>query len=115
MNNDYDLFGGLPPYQKESDTSKAAAIGIKESVSDLQMRVLRMLAGLGEKGATDHQLVKYLNRIKDTVAPRRRELYLKGLVEDSGLRRETPSGKKATVWRVSLKGWRYLREYKEGE
>lgn len=99
--NDYDLYNGLPPHQSHSDTSRAAAESIQPKVLVMRMRVLNFIATRGSRGATDDEVHVALGIDKNTTAPRRRELQLKGQVVDSGYRRRTRAGKYATVWVAS--------------
>lgn len=60
-------------------------------------RVLARLRALGRTGATDEELQKHLGKLHRQCPPR---FYLvqDGLVEDSGRRRLTESGRPAIVW-----------------
>jgi len=93
---DYALYGGHPPHQRHSETSAAAAEDIQPKVNHLQGVVLTAIRG---RPSTDEELIYGIPMAANTLRPRRRELQLMGLVEDSGERRYTRSGKQAVVWR----------------
>lgn len=88
------------PYQRHSDTSKAAAAGAAPGAKTLRMAVLRFLKQR-KSGATDLEIQEHLAMDGNMERPRRRELVLAGLVRDSGKRRLTPSLRKSVVWEVS--------------
>ena len=71
-------------------------------------RVLMTVADRGARGATDDELADMLQAPGglNNIRPRRNELVGEGLLEDTGERRETSSGKTATVWTLN----RDLRE-----
>ncbi len=94
----YDHYGGLPPHQP-TDTSLTAAAQALPLVNRLQARVLQYLRERAD-GATDIEIQEALQLNPSTQRPRRIELVQKGLVEDSRMRRRTPSGRSAVVWRA---------------
>lgn len=67
---------------------------------DVKHRVLDALLRRGLAGATDHELAAELVMIKDTVAPARNALMNEAppRVINSGEKRLTPNGRRATVW-----------------
>lgn len=77
-------------------------------VSDQQIRVLEALAAHDHCGLTDEQIQQVAKLSPSSERPRRGELVEMGLVEESGRRRPTPSGRAATVWRVTDAGRRML-------
>lgn len=83
------------------DTSREAARMIENRMGRLQELVLRTITNAGMRGKTDLELEHDLELIGSTVRPRRRELELKGLIVDSGLRRLTQAGRRSIVWRVA--------------
>lgn len=83
------------------DTSREAAKRIQDRMGRLQELVLRTIINAGMRGKTDLELEHDLELIGSTVRPRRRELELKGLIVDSGLRRLTPAGRRSIVWRLA--------------
>jgi hypothetical protein len=93
----YDLYRGTPPHVATA-TSLDAAVKIKKSVRTLQSMVLAAIRACGEHGATDFELEQGLEMIHQTLSARRRELVLKDLIRDSGVRRLTRGGRTAIVW-----------------
>jgi len=90
----------LPPAQRHSATSIAAAESIKPQQSRLHKLVLEKLAK-SRFGETDESLMQLTGLPANTLRPRRRELQLKGKIKDSGQTRATVSGRQATVWRIA--------------
>ena len=98
----YIPYNGQVPRVAGSDTSRQAAESIEGSVDTMRARVLAFIRSSGLDGATDDEMEAEMGMRHQTVSARRRELVLKGLVRDSGSRRETRSGRKATVWEIIL-------------
>jgi len=95
----HDLFGAeTAPYVPGSETSKAAADEIRDDLHKLQKLVLDAIRASKDNGLTDQQIQTLLNMGPATECPRRIELREKGLIKDSGTKRLTRSGRKATVW-----------------
>lgn len=90
-------YGDLPPHQKHSATSRAAAASIKKKIGPLHQRVLDYLDNHPD-GAFDEQLGDDLHMPMNTLRPRRRELQLMGRVKDSGRIGYTKSGSAAVIW-----------------
>ena len=90
---------GHAPSQGHSETSKAAADDIEPKLGRLRRLVLDTLR-CSAQGETDESLMVLTKLAPNTLRPRRRELQLMGLVEDSGTTRAVASGKQAVVWRV---------------
>lgn len=84
------------PYQRGSETSREAAESIEEAGGALRGRVLGALRTRG--AMTDGELQEFLAMDPSTERPRRVELVRMGLVRDSGVRKPTPSGRRATLW-----------------
>ena len=101
MIESYDLYGGKPPYQSQSDTSEAAAEAMLGNIETLRFKVFDFIKSQEKIGATDQEIQEALNLEMSTEIPRRRELVLKGFVLDSGYRRRTKSNRFATVWIAS--------------
>lgn len=99
--SDYDLYNGIPPHQSHSETSAAAAGEIKESARSLRFKVYAYIKQRGAKGATDEEIQDALGMQLQTEVPRRRELVMKGLIVDSGIKRLTKSRRRAAAWVVS--------------
>lgn len=84
---------GLP--HNGTDTSINAAA----TVADVPTKRRKVLNAIKEHGGlSNEQIANILNMPIQTVCARCRELQLKGLVMDSGLRVETAYGRKAKVW-----------------
>jgi len=86
------------PYQSHSETSRSAAVRAKSAATTDRARVLAYIRDRGQHGATDLEIQATLRMNGDTERPRRVELENAGLVRDTGRRRETASGRLATVW-----------------
>ncbi|MCC6127442.1 MAG: hypothetical protein IT426_20990 [Pirellulales bacterium] len=90
------------PFVEGSETSKAAAERTRDGVSgEIRKRVYRFIADQGQFGATDHEVAAGLGLPGDSTRPRRIELVRMGLVRDSGMCRQTRSGREATVWKIA--------------
>jgi predicted ArsR family transcriptional regulator len=87
----------LPLFQSHSATSRDAALSILGSAAQSRLRVYNWLRQQHE-GATDEEIAEALSMNPSSARPRRVELVAAGIVEDSGFRRRTHSGRKATVW-----------------
>ena len=102
MKNDplpLDLFSAAP--WSEPGTSRDAAYDIAPHAGTLRKRVLDAIVEAGAFGRCTHELEEALALSGDTVRPRVWELRRAGLIVDSGLRRNTPAGRKAIVWRAA--------------
>lgn len=88
-----------PPHSNET-TSLDAAFSIEASAETLRSAVLVFIAWRASEGATDEEIQRAYGMSGNTERPRRRELVKAGLVEDSGARRRTATGREAIVWRV---------------
>ena len=80
-------------------TSHEAAEKVK--VGHLEMMVLDALLAAGVRGMTSHELVADIGLPWSTVTPRLRPLANRGLVVDSGQRRDGPTGRVCIVWRLA--------------
>lgn len=92
----YDLFGGLPPHVKDSETSKEAAVSIAETAGSLRETVRCEI--IYHRGATCDEVEAALDLRHQTASARIRELFLQGKIYDSGQKRKTRSGRSAVVW-----------------
>lgn len=92
-----------------SDTETAAAWAALPGSGTQRRDVLDALSSSGDAGLCDHEIAEALSMNPSSVRPRRGELVSGGWVEDSGLRRRTPSGADAAVWVVSEAGRRSMR------
>lgn len=84
-------------FQLHSKTSCAAAKSIQSSAATLRAKVFTYLKD-HPGGLTDEEGINGLQMNPSTYRPRRIELQRLGMVVDSGRRRETNSGRSATVW-----------------
>ena len=100
MSEQYDLYGGIPPHVAGSDTSLAAALSQLTTAKTKQARVYREIKW-NRSGMTDDEIEVATGWRHQTVSARRRELVKLGAIRDSGERRNTRSGRKATVWTPS--------------
>lgn len=99
----YTNYGGTPPHQAHSRTSREAALAIKDEVNDLQYRVYLVLVDAGKRGLIDEELIEHFSRHggqeeANKIRPRRIELRDLGFVKDSGRERKTSKNRPATVW-----------------
>ena len=74
-------------------TSRQAAEGLLDKITDIQQKVLDYALDRGYIGFNDEQLNIYFNTHKSTYRSRRAELVKKGLIVDAGTTRD-----KMTVW-----------------
>jgi transcription initiation factor IIE alpha subunit len=84
----------------DPDTSHQAAELAKQSAGghrDLALRVLRA----NPDGLTDFELAELTGVAQTSIGKRRHDLYRAGLVVKTDLRRPSPSGSPAIVWKVS--------------
>lgn len=86
-----------PPYQKHSDTSRAAAASMADISGRIRLQVLDAIRYSGNDGRTALELEAELHIDGDTIRPRIVELMNAGAVIDSGERRKTASGRNARV------------------
>lgn len=91
-------FKALPPFARDYETSREAALSVYETAPTLRARVWRHLRETG--GATEEETEAALGLAGNTCRPRIWELRKAGMVEDSGDRRSTRSGRQAVVWRI---------------
>jgi len=100
------------PYQPGSKgpdgTSQAAAVAMARSAQTLRRRALATLNQLGV--ATSLEVVEAAKVLKEALQPRLSELRALGLVEPTGERRRNPSGKSASVLRLTDRGRAALAE-----
>lgn len=99
MTAQYDLFGGEPPSQRHSETSRAAAAAIKQRIGPLHLKLIKYLRG--RDGATDEEMQADIPMPANTQRPRRRELELMGEIIDSGRVRLTHSRRLAVIWKLA--------------
>lgn len=90
-------YGGEPPSQAHSRTSKDAAASIKRHIGPLHRKILDWL-NRHPAGASDERMARELDIGLNTFRPRRRELQLMEYVEDSGRTELTGSRRNAVIW-----------------
>lgn len=87
------------PYQRHSETSKAAAAdSVEPSAEKWLGRVLKCIRESGRRGVTDEEQQDLLDLNPNTQRPRRVDLVRGRFVVDSGEKRLTRSGRHAVVW-----------------
>lgn len=91
------------PFARYSDTSRAAAGSMKSSAQTIRARILELIQGNGDLGSTCDEIECYLELTHQTASARVWELKgnpagQEARIRDSGARRATRSGRKATVW-----------------
>lgn len=98
------LFDTPPvPRARHSDpeTSHEAAQGAARTAPRDRDRALVALREAGARGLTDFELGDVIGRQQTSAGKRRHELMALGLVEKvAGVRRASPSGAQAQVWRA---------------
>lgn len=99
MGDEYPFYGGMPPHQRHSTTSRQAAILATPRTGKDRDRVHAYLKARPE-GATDEEIQIDLHLQSDTERPRRRELQQDGLVVDSGRTRKTTHNRQAVIWKA---------------
>lgn len=98
VNSREQPYGGNAPSVRGSDTSEAAADSMQDSLGDAQARVYQEVHRRRGRGRTCDEVEDQLRMRHQTASARIRELYLKGLLFDSGERRRTRSNRSAVVW-----------------
>jgi hypothetical protein len=83
-----------------SDTEAEAALSVTAVTGRLRKRALELLRYHDATGLTDDEGGALMGGDRLTFGRRRNELAKAGLVYDSGDRRRTPTGRKATVWKA---------------
>jgi hypothetical protein len=93
----YDLYGGLPPHERNSETSREAAKQIEPSAQTLRQRILCEITARGAHGMTCDEVEVALAMRHQTASARIRELFLKDQIVSRGTRK-TRSGRPANIW-----------------
>jgi len=100
-----DIFGPFPGGARgtDPDTSWYAAY------RDLSRRSGDRIVALDvhyryPNGLTDYELAAYMARQQNSAGKRRGELRDRGLIVDSGIERDAPSGSPCIVWVITVKG-----------
>lgn len=86
------------PYAVGSDTSQAAALSMQPTAQSLGGKILADIKQQGVLGRTCAEVEAQATLRHQTASARLWELRAKGHIKDSGIRRPTPSGRKAVVW-----------------
>jgi hypothetical protein len=81
-------------------TSHQAAFDFDPLVSGIEQRIVNHLRSLVRGGMTTHALAAVLGLELVTVSPRMKRLSEKNLVRDSGMKAESPSGRKRIIWEI---------------
>jgi hypothetical protein len=79
-------------------TSVEAADRTAPKLGALQQRALSAIKDAGTDGLTADELAARLELSRWSIQPRTSELRRKGLIRDSGIRRQNVTGLKAIVW-----------------
>ena len=82
------------PAHNYTDTSKSAWVNKKDKLTKRE----QVYEYIKTESSTNYQISDELEMPLSGVCARCRELQLLGLIQDSGIRRETPYGKTAIVW-----------------
>lgn len=90
-----------PKFAAGSDTSEEAAESMAEHVPGLEAKVLAAIVVFGAAGATTDELEAALGMSHQTCSARVNGLAERGAIADSGARRKTRSGRRATVYVAS--------------
>jgi hypothetical protein len=87
------------PFIASSDTSKAAAVaadGAKKVTN--RDRVLQFVRSAGAQGATDDEISRATQLLRQSICPARKVLMETGHLLDSGKRRVMSTGHQGAVW-----------------
>lgn len=96
MSSQLEIFG--TPAHVGQVTSYMAAEKMRPHAPRLRSLVLGFIASRGDLGATCDEAEQKIRLSHQSCSARFRELYQDGLIEDSGGKRRTRSGRKAIVW-----------------
>jgi hypothetical protein len=111
-----DLFDTPPPpihfsepkaRRTDPDTSHLAAKRMKLMAND-DRRLVLVEHYCYPDGLTDFEVAANLGRLQTSLGMRRNELCEVGLIEKTPIRRPTPSGSPAIVWRITEAGQEYI-------
>jgi hypothetical protein len=99
---DHGLFA---PTSRMADPDTARAAGNAHPSLRANDRHAALLAhAANPAGLSDFELADIMGRQQTSAGKRRGELRDLGFIEDSGLRRDSPSGSSAIVWRITSLG-----------
>lgn len=97
-NPDANTIGKFQRPGTPAETQRQAAVAIYPTTGTKRRRVLDAFRSAGQAGATDDEIQVALDMDPSTQRPRRVELVEGGWLQDTGFRRNTRSGRSATVW-----------------
>jgi len=84
-----------------SDTRREAWQAIQGAAPRLRQMVYDHIASTGDHGCTSQEVETALDMAHETISPRVHELSKCGAIADSGKRRMTRSGRRATVYVIA--------------
>ena len=96
----YDLFGGVPPHVKNSETSLEAAEEILPHVTSIASEILDYIRDMTFIGATCDEVERKLKIPHQTASARFIELERKGVIFKTDVTRKTRSGRRAVVYKA---------------
>lgn len=88
----------LPPYARNAQTSRDAAVSMKEAAQSYEAKVLDFIRRQGTWGATADEVQGALRLSHQNGSARVSTLAKKGLIVRTGRKRVTRSGRKAFVY-----------------
>lgn len=97
-----ERYPDTPGAKGPDGTSQDAAEAMAPTVSHLRHLAINTIARLGE--ATPLEAIAVSGVTRESLQPRFSELRAMGLIEATGARRRNPSGKSASVLRLTDKG-----------
>lgn len=97
-------YDGMPPAERGSATSVAAAESMVKSQRDHQRLILNLMAERGGQGVTDDEGEQITGIKHQSYSAARRGLVLEGKVRKLGTQRRTRSGRQADVYVIVRRG-----------
>lgn len=94
------IYSGRPPFVAGSDTSEDAANSVASITYTLRRKAFEAIDSCRD-GATCDELEVLLYQRHQTISARLRELCLRNLIYDTGVRRMTRSGRSARVYKLT--------------
>ncbi len=88
------------PFERQSETSQAAAESMAPLTGKLRLRIHGYLAKAGRNGRTTEEIEDALDLRHQTASPRVRELWQLGRI-GTEMKRRTSSGRMANVWKIA--------------
>ena len=99
---EYALYGGVPPHERRSETSRAAATSVRSGAGKMQQAVYECI-GAEPAGLTCDAVEERMNGRHQSISARVRELFLLGRIRKDGTRK-TRSGRSAVVYVTTSTG-----------